>query len=85
MVAVTTDTTSAPPGRDRRETLRQVGALIVGALIVLFAVLNLDDVEVNWVLATATTPLIVVIAVSFALGIAAGLLIARGRARARRR
>ncbi|HEY8583726.1 MAG TPA: lipopolysaccharide assembly protein LapA domain-containing protein [Capillimicrobium sp.] len=76
---------SAPAKRDRRETTRQVAALLVGALIVVFAVLNLDDVEVNWVIATATTPLIVVIAASFVLGILAGLLIARGRARARRR
>lgn len=85
MVVVTTDPPSAPAKPDRRETGRQIAALIVGGLIVLFAVLNLDDVEVNWVVATATTPLIVVIGVSFALGTLAGLLIARGRARARRR
>lgn len=82
---MSTDHSSTPAKRDRREIARQVAALLVGGLIVLFAVINLDDVEVNWILATATTPLIVVIGVSFALGILAGLLIARGRARARRR
>lgn len=76
---------AAPAKRDRKETARQVAALVVGCLIVLFAVLNLDDVEVNWIVATITTPLIVVIAVSFVLGIVAGLLIARGRSRAKRR
>lgn len=75
----------APSTRGRRVSTRQVLALLVGALIVLFAVLNTDDVEVNWIVATATTPLIVVIAVSWILGIVCGLLIARGRARAKRR
>ena len=49
------------------------------ALAVLFAVLNFDEVSVNWVLGTWETPLIVVIAVSFLLGAGAGLLIARRR------
>ncbi|HEU4657080.1 MAG TPA: LapA family protein [Capillimicrobium sp.] len=82
---MTTDSQHTPERRDRRETVRQVGALVVGGLIVLFAVLNLDDVEVNWIVGTWTTPLILVIGVAFVLGIAAGLLIARGRARARAR
>ena len=34
----------------------------VGALVALFAVLNLDEVEVNWIIGTFDTPLIVVIA-----------------------
>ena len=75
----------APSTTGRRVNPRQILALVVGALIVLFAVLNTDDVEVNWIVATATTPLIVVIAVSWILGIVTGLLIARGRARAKRR
>ena len=34
--------------------------------------LNVDRVDVNWIFGTAQTPLIIVIALSFALGVAAG-------------
>ena len=50
-------------------------AAVVGALVMLFAVLNIDEVEVNWVLGTWSTPLIVVIALSFILGAAADRLV----------
>jgi len=43
---------------------RMIAAFLLGALAVLFAVLNLDEVEVNWILATGETPLILVIVVS---------------------
>lgn len=83
-------TPSQPPQqparrRDRRETARTAAALVVGALIAAFAVLNFHDVRVNWILGTWSTPLILVIAVSFLLGVAAGLLGPRLRRRARRR
>ena len=42
----------------------------------LFAVLNLDQVEVNWVLGSGQTPLIIVIVVSFLLGVAVDRLLA---------
>ena len=50
-------------------------AAVVGALVTLFAVLNIDEVEVNWVLGTWSTPLIVVIALSFILGAAVDRLV----------
>lgn len=65
-----------PPARNTR----LIAAAVLGALIGLFALLNTDDVDVNWLLGTWSTPLIVVIAVSFLLG--AGLdriLVRRGR------
>ena len=52
----------------------------VSALAALFAVLNLDEVEVNWIVGTFDTPLIVVIAVSILLGAALGYVAARRRA-----
>jgi hypothetical protein len=63
----------------RRERARTVAASAHGGLGAVFAVLNFDDVDVNWVFGTWSTPLIVVIALSFVLGAGAGLLIARRR------
>jgi uncharacterized integral membrane protein len=63
----------------RRERARTVAAFALGGLGAVFVVLNFDDVDVNWVFGTWSTPLIVVIALSFVLGAGAGLLIARRR------
>ena len=60
---------------------RQIALLGLGALGIVFAAANLDEVKVNWILGTWRTPLIVVIALSLVLGAGLGLLIARGRAR----
>ena len=63
------------PARRPRQRGRLAAAAVVGALVMLFAVLNIDEVEVNWVLGTWSTPLIVVIALSFILGAAADRLV----------
>jgi len=70
-----------PGGPLARENRRLVAGLVIGAVVALFAVLNLDKVEVNWIVGSGRTPLIIVIGVSFALGVAAGYLgrVARGR------
>jgi uncharacterized integral membrane protein len=60
---------------------RQIAAVGLGALGIVFAVANLDEVKVNWILGTWRTPLIVVIALAIVVGAGLGLLIARGRAR----
>ncbi len=80
----TADGTGAAGGRarSRRERARPLVAAVLGGLAVLFAVLNFDEVDVNWLLGTWSTPLIVVIVVSFALGAGAGYLVARRRAAA---
>jgi uncharacterized integral membrane protein len=57
-----------------------VAAFGLGGLGAVFALLNLDEVDVNWVLGTWSTPLIVVIAISFVLGSGVGLLVGRRRA-----
>jgi uncharacterized integral membrane protein len=46
---------------------------------VAFAVANLDEVEVNWIVGTWDTPLIIVIAISILVGAALGYLAARRR------
>lgn len=68
-----------PAARSRRELLRLYGSAALGALAVLFAVLNLDEVQVNWIVGKLDTPLIVVIAVSVLVGAAIGLFLAHRR------
>ncbi|HKP20789.1 MAG TPA: LapA family protein [Thermoleophilaceae bacterium] len=58
---------------------RQIAGLGLAAVGIGFAVANLDEVKVNWILGTWETPLIVVIALSIVIGAGLGLLIARGR------
>lgn len=70
------------PAREQRlSRVQLVLASIAGVLIVLFAVLNLDKVEVNWIIGKHATPLIVVIIVSVLLGV----LLDRGAVVLRRR
>jgi len=78
------DTASTTPQRARtRRELARTGALVVLAvLITLFAVLNVKEVEVNWIFGSIKTPLIVVIVVSLLVGI---LLTHFGELLARRR
>jgi uncharacterized integral membrane protein len=72
------------PERDRarRERARAVALVALAVLITLFAVLNVEDVKVDWIFGTSSTPLIVVIVVSLVVGI---LLTHFAEARARRR
>jgi uncharacterized integral membrane protein len=58
---------------------RQIGALVLAAGGIAFAVANLDEVKVNWVLGTWRTPLILVIALSMLVGAALGFLVSRRR------
>ena len=72
-----------PPAK--RQNARIAVAAGLGGVVTLFAVLNLDDVEVNWVLGTWSTPLIIVIVLSFAAGMAIDrALVRRGRSPKRR-
>lgn len=77
------ETRRVPPSR--REQARTIALVVFADLGVLFAVLNFNDVEVNWLFGTWSTPLIVVIAISFLLGAACGFLVAHRRPPRRRR
>lgn len=63
----------------RQHRARVIAAAIVGAVVAAFAVLNLNDVRVHWLFATGRTPLIVVIAFAFLLGIVVDRLVVRAR------
>jgi uncharacterized integral membrane protein len=65
--------------RSRREGVRLVAVATVSALAALFAVLNLEEVEVNWIIGTWDTPLIVVVALSMVIGAGLGFVVARRR------
>jgi uncharacterized integral membrane protein len=68
-------------GEGRKLTGRQIAALVIGAVIVLFAVLNTEDARVDLVGGSVTMPLFLVIAVCAGLGFGAGFLVARHRGR----
>ena len=62
---------------------RQIAGLALAAFGAAFAALNLDEVEVNWILGTWETPLIIVIALSMLIG--GGARLPRGARRGARR
>jgi uncharacterized integral membrane protein len=69
--------TSVPAGRSRSESVRLVFAGALAALAVAFAALNVTQVEVDWILTTSKTPLIVVIVVSLLVGAVLGFVVGR--------
>jgi uncharacterized integral membrane protein len=58
---------------------RQIAVLGLAGLGIAFAAANFDEVEVNWILGTWETPLIIVIAVSMVIGAGLGFLVSRRR------
>ena len=58
---------------------RQVAVIVLAGVGGVFAALNLDEVEVNWILGSWSTPLIVVIALSMLIGAALAWLVLRRR------
>jgi uncharacterized integral membrane protein len=69
---------SRPPA-ERRERARLISAGVLGAVVTAFALLNLGDVKVHWLVTTGRTPLIVVIALAFLLGVIVDRLVIRSR------
>jgi uncharacterized integral membrane protein len=67
--------------RDKGKGLqaRGIAVAILVAVGALFAVLNLDEAEVNWIVTTTRTPIIVVILVSAAIGLGVGWIVGRRR------
>ena len=69
---------------DKRRDARVVAAGVVGALITAFALLNLDDVKVHWLVTSGQTPLIIVIGLAFILGMLVDRLVIRAKKKRRR-
>jgi uncharacterized integral membrane protein len=66
--------TAQPAQGDHRRQIAVVAVLVV-ALV--FALANFDKVKVHWIVTTSSTPLIVVIVLSFLLGVAADRIAVR--------
>jgi uncharacterized integral membrane protein len=62
-------------GRGRRMSGRQIGAVVLVAVVVIFAIANTQDVKIDFVVGDVTLPLFVVIAVVGAFGFGAGYLV----------
>jgi uncharacterized integral membrane protein len=77
---------AAPPdsGPSRRDNTRLILVAVIGAVMLVFALINLNTVQVHWLFATNHAPLILVIVLAFLLGAAADrlLVIRKGRKRA---
>jgi len=64
--------TGSKPKRERRsgrELGRSGGMIALAVLVTLFAVLNLKEVKVDWLIGSGHAPLIVVIVISVLVGI----------------
>ena len=59
----------AAEGPGRREQARTAAWVILAVIIAVFAVLNTDEVKVNWIVGSGRVPLIIVIAISLLVGI----------------
>ncbi|MGH2853549.1 MAG: hypothetical protein ACRDLF_05075 [Solirubrobacteraceae bacterium] len=68
-MSASTQTPASKPKRSRRELTRTGGLVVLAVLMTLFAVLNLEEVEVNWIIGSGHAPLIVVIVLSVLVGI----------------
>lgn len=83
---------SEPKGADKpvaprstMDTLRIVVFTVIAVVLIIFAIINSHDVQVDYLFGTDQWPLIVVIVISVALGAAADrLLVFRRRRRAKK-
>ena len=55
--------------RRASERARTIAMVLLAVLITLFAVLNVDEVKVNWIVGSGHAPLIIVIVVSLLVGV----------------
>jgi len=71
--------TGAKPAsrRSKNELLRTGGVIALAVLATLFAVLNVEEVKVDWIFGSGHAPLIVVIVASLLVGIVIAYLAER--------
>ncbi len=68
----------------KRERTRTVALVVLGVLLTVFALLNRESVQVDWIVGSGHAPLIVVIALSVLVGAALVWLGERAASRKRR-
>ena len=69
------------PPKERALVPKTVAALAVAFLLIAFGLANRNDVPINWLVGTTSTPLIIVILVSAVLGAILGAAAVRGRSK----
>jgi uncharacterized integral membrane protein len=72
------------PRRSARERSRTIATVGLAILITVFAVLNVEEVKVDWIVGSGHAPLIIVIVVSMLVGIALSHFSQRRAGRRRR-
>jgi uncharacterized integral membrane protein len=72
-----TDTTTGRHKPDRSFEAKTLAALLLGGLLIAFAVANSQDVEVDFLVTTSDTPLVIVIAIAVLVGVVFGALFHR--------
>jgi uncharacterized integral membrane protein len=68
-MSASTQTPASKPKRSTRELARTGALVTLAVLMTLFAVFNLEDVEVSWIFGSGHAPLIVVIVLSVLVGV----------------
>ena len=63
----------------KRDQARQITTIALAVLVVVFALLNLRQVKVNFIVTTTRAPLIIVIVACLAVGLTLGLIAGRRR------
>jgi uncharacterized integral membrane protein len=69
------------PPKERALVPKTVAALAVAFLLIAFGLSNRNDVPINWLVGTTSTPLIIVVLVSAVLGAILGAAAVRGRSK----
>jgi uncharacterized integral membrane protein len=69
------------PPKERALVPKTVAALAVAFLLIAFGLSNRNDVPINWLVGTTSTPLIIVVLVSAVLGAILGGAAVRGRSK----
>jgi uncharacterized integral membrane protein len=70
-------------GEGRKLSPRAIAAIVLGVLVLIFALLNLEDASIDFGFSSVTLPLVFVIAVVGLIGFGVGLLFSRHRDRKR--
>src|SRR6476469_7420917 len=70
---------SGDASRGKRDQTRRITIIALCLLAGVFALLNLDEVKVNFLVTTTRAPLIIVIVACLAVGLALGLVAGRKR------
>ena len=69
----------------RRERARTAALVVLAVLITVFAILNVKEVKVDWIVGSGHAPLIIVVVVSVLIGAVLSYFADRRAAKAKRR